>query len=285
MKKILIWFGAVVLILLLSAGTFFGLYIYPFMKVMKATKTIAYDKDLTLIIGGGGNTGILKSDSIVLVIDTKMDEAAEKLFDTVKQIAGNRPVLVINSHIHSDHVKGNSLFKGYSILAGGNYSKEKWLEEAGEKTMPTQWLKDRMDFKVGDEWVTILNLGKNIHTISDVVVYLHNRKMLFAGDVILNKQVPAIFKKHGASVNGYLNAFDFLTKEFDIQTVVPGHGDIGGVEVINNFRQYFIDMKTAANDPSKESEYKEKYKDWRQIPFLMSPSATIGFIKEEGEQK
>ena len=283
LKKTLKWLGIIILVLVLAGATLYMIYLRPFMKKMKETHIVNYDKELTLILGGGGNSGILVSDSLVIVIDTKMDEAAEQLSKTVKELAGKKPVLVINTHYHPDHSNGNVFYPGQSILAGGNYTKEFWIKEAGEKSLPTQWLQDRMDIKMGDDTVTILNLAKNIHTSSDVMVYLHKRKMLFGGDVILNKQIPVIMGV--ADPEGYLEAFDRLPKLFDIQKIVPGHGEVGGIELIDNFRQYFLDMKTAAADDSKKDELINKYKDWAQIPVLMSPGATIRSIKKHGEQK
>jgi len=246
---------------------------------MKTTSTIQYDKNLTLVLGGGGNSGILTSDSLVIVIDTKMDEAAEALSKQVKELAGTKPVLVINTHFHPDHSKGNKFYKGQRIIAGGNYTKEFWAKEAGEETMPTDWLKDKMDIKMGNDTVTLLNLAKNVHTQSDIVVYLHKRKLLFAGDVILNKQAPALFGS--ADPDAYLMEFDELPKQFDIQHVVPGHGEAGGKEVIDNFRQFFNDMKLAATDDSKKAELLEKYKDWGGIPIVMSPGATVKAFKKK----
>jgi len=62
--------------------------------------------------------------------------------------------------------------------------------------------------------------------------------------------------------------------------VVPGHGDVGGIEVINNFKDFFIDMKVAALDPAKKKELLDKYKDWNQVPFLMSPAAAEGYFEK-----
>jgi glyoxylase-like metal-dependent hydrolase (beta-lactamase superfamily II) len=283
LKKTLKWLGIIILLLVAIGATLYMIYLRPFMQKMKQTTVVNYDKELTLVLGGGGNSGILVSDSLVIVIDTKMDEAAEQLYKTVKQLAGKRPILVVNTHYHPDHSIGNSFYTGQTIIAGGNYTKEFWVKNAGEKTLPTEWLKDKMDIKMGDDTVTLFNLAKNVHTASDIVVYLHKRKMLFGGDVILNKQVPAVMGV--ADPDGYILAFDLLPKQFDIQKIVPGHGAIGGIEIIDNFRQYFIDMKTAANDASKKGELVAKYKDWGQIPIFMSPGATISAIKKKADKK
>ena len=280
-KKVLKWIGVILLVLIVTGFTLYMIYLRPFMQKMKVTNIVKYDKELTIVLGGGGNSGILSSDSLVIVIDTKMDDAAEQLSKTVKEIAGNKPILVINTHYHPDHSGGNTFYKGQAIMAGANYTKEFWMKEASEATLPTQWLNDRMDIKMGDDTVTLFNLAKNVHTASDIVVYLHKRKMLFGGDVILNKQSPAILGS--ADPDGYLVALDLLPKQFDIQKIVPGHGDIGGIEVIDNFRQYFNDMKIAAGDDSKKEELIAKYKDWAQVPFLMSPGATISAIKKKAE--
>jgi len=91
--------------------------------------------------------------------------------------------------------------------------------------------------------------------------------------VILNKNAPAIFGS--ADPVGYLWAFDLIPAQFDIQKVVPGHGAVGGIEVIGNFRQYFLDMKLAAEDPLQKDKLVSKYDDWGQIPLLMSPASTV----------
>ena len=141
-------------------------------------------------------------------------------------------------------------------------------------------MKDSLVLHIGDETVTVLNLPFNAHTQSDIVVYLHNRKMLFGGDVILNQSAPAMFGMYGADANGYLQAFDLVESRFDITAVIPGHGPVGGKEVIDNYRIFFNDMKTAAAQPDKEKELVEKYKDYRQVPFLMSPEATVSYIRK-----
>ncbi len=282
-KKIMKILGVLVVLLIAAIASLYMIYLRPVMNKMSETSTIKYDKDLTLVIGGGGNSGILSSDSLVIVIDTKMKDAAEALYKTAKEIAGTKPILVINTHYHSDHTGGNKYYKGSTIIAGGNYSPEFWKKEAGEEGMPTLWLKDKMDIKMGDDTVTVLNLGKNAHTQSDIVVYLHKRKMLFGGDVILNKQAPVLIGS--ADPDGYMMAFDMLPLRFDIQKVVPGHGTIGGPEVITDFKTYFLDMKSAAADPSKKDEMLAKYRGYTQIPLFMSNNAAIRAFKKKAAAK
>jgi cyclase len=214
----------------------------------------------------------------VIVIDTKMDDAAVALDDQVKKLAGNKPILVVNTHFHPDHIGGNKFYKGNTIYAGADYTKEDWIKEAGEESLPDSWLKNKLDIKMGNDTVSIFNLAKNVHTQSDIVVYLHNRKLLFAGDIVLNKQAPIIMGK--GNPYGYLWAFDWFINTLDINTVVPGHGEIGGKELITNYKAYFEDMKTASFDESQKESLSSKYENWGQLPLVMSPAATIKAFKK-----
>ena len=277
LKSIAKWVGILGLIIVAFGALFYFFYVSPVLDKIEEARVVNYDDTLTIYEGGGGNSGVIVSDSLVIVIDTKMGDGADLLAATVKDLAGNRPILAVNTHYHIDHSSGNHLYGGQTILAGGGYTPEIWMEEGKSEDMPTQWLKDKIDVKMGDDTVTIFTLNVKSHTVSDVFVYLHKRKLLFGGDVILNGQVPSI---NNGDPEGYLVAFDRLQKDLDIQRIVPGHGPTGGIEILDNFRQYFNDMKAAATDPSKEDELLAKYKEWTQVPMLMSSTNVVDGFKK-----
>ena len=281
MKKILLRLLLLLGTISLMVFVLFMIYVYPFMNKMKKTETITVDPQFTLILGGGGNSGILLSDSIALVIDTKMNEAADALSARVHHLAGTRRIIVVNTHIHTDHTSGNKYYKGHTIIAGGHYDPAFWAKENGPDAPPTIWLTHSMTIPMGDDTATLLNLAWNAHTQSDLIVYLHRRKVLFCGDIVLNGQSPAMFTRYGASGDGYLRAFVFFSTHYDIAQVVPGHGPVGGPEVIQHYKEFFEDMKLAALDSKRESELVAKYKDYTQIPYLMSPEATIAFFRKK----
>ena len=60
-KKVLKVLGIVVALLLLVAGSIYVVYLRPFMEKMKETAVVQYDKELTIVTGGGGNSGDRKS--------------------------------------------------------------------------------------------------------------------------------------------------------------------------------------------------------------------------------
>lgn len=276
-KTILKISAACIVLFLLGGFVYYSQYIKPFKEQMSKTMLVNFDMNLMVVQGGGGNSGILLLDSMVLVIDSKMDEAAKELYATAKKISDNKPIVLVNTHYHPDHVGGNDLYSGQTIIAGGNYSPQQWKNETGSANLPTVWVKDSMVIETKSETISVLNIPNAAHTESDVVVYLHNKKVLFTGDLVLNKQVPMIMGAGNAP--GYLTALDYLRHRYPFSTVVPGHGNMGSRKVFDTFSQYMLDMKEAAEHPEKKDELISKYSDWTHLPFFMSHNATIRKFK------
>lgn len=276
-KTILKIFAACIVLFLIAGFVYFIQYIKPFKEQMAKTMLVNFDMNLMVVQGGGGNSGILLLDSMVLVIDSKMDEAAKELYETAKKISDNKPIVLVNTHYHPDHTGGNDLYSGQTIIAGGNYSLQQWKNETGSAILPTIWVKDSLIIETKSEKISILNMPSAAHTESDLVVYLHNKKVLFTGDLILNKQVPMIMG--AGNTSGYLSALDYLRNRYPFATVVPGHGNMGSRKVFDTFSQYMLDMKEAAENSEKKDELISKYSDWTQLPFFMSHQATIRKFK------
>jgi cyclase len=268
-KKIFISAGITVLVILIAAVIIF----YPMIRFMTQKAIVQLDPSVTVVIGGGGNSGIIIGDSAVVVIDTKMMGSSEDLYKLAKQKAGQKPIIVVNTHYHGDHVKGNKFFKGDKIYIG-NYEKEFLLKNIDPENQPTDFVKDSLLLDLGSEKVHLYNLGQ-AHTMNDLVVYLSNRHILFTGDLVFNRINPVLKKESGANVSLWIEKLDTILSRWGGSRIVPGHGPAGNKEMVIAVRQYFIDMTAAVSDPSKI----DKYKDWMTMPGMASPEKTIEFIK------
>ncbi len=273
-KKILL--GVAIALVLLFAVFF--VFIFPSYNSFLKTETVQFDRNLTIVLGGGGNRGILVTDSAVVVIDTKMSKPAEEFSKLVKEIAGSKKIIVINTHYHGDHINGNNFYKGSKILIG-NYGEEFLKKNVKPEFMPNAFVKDSLTLALGNDSVILYNLGQ-AHTLNDVVVYIKSRKLLFSGDLIFNKMNPVIKKESGADIDKWIKALENILAR-DINTIVPGHGKLGGKELASSLKQYFEDMKLAAAEPEKASELKAKYSDWFKMPMMSSPEKTIEYLKSK----
>jgi glyoxylase-like metal-dependent hydrolase (beta-lactamase superfamily II) len=278
-KKIFISIGLGLLVILIGATV----VIFPAVRFMTQQDTVSIDPSLTLMLGGGGNSGIIQGDSAVVVIDTKMMGASEDLYKFAKEKAGLKSIIVINTHYHGDHVKGNKYFKGSRIYIG-SYEKGFLNKNIDAENQPTDFVKDSLLIDLGSEKVHLYNLGQ-AHTFNDLVIYLSNHNVLFTGDLIFNKINPVLKEESGARVSQWIHVLDTILRRWGESKIIPGHGQVGNKEMVISLRKYFVDMTEAAIDSNKENELKDKYKDWSTFPGMASPDKTIEYIKRHAAKK
>jgi glyoxylase-like metal-dependent hydrolase (beta-lactamase superfamily II) len=70
----------------------------------------------------------------------------------------------------------------------------------------------------------------------DAVVYLPVQKVLFAGDMVIPGYVP-YYKGRSPTVRNWIEALKLLEK-WNIETVVPGHGDLARKDAITQQREF-----------------------------------------------
>jgi len=210
-------------------------------------------------VKGNANAGFILTEEGVIVVDSQMNEDLAKEMLTQIQKHGSLPILyVINTHHHGDHTFANHVFaptKG--IIAHENSLK--FLQEHGSEhlqqferffgremskgikvTLPTLTLKDQLTLTFKDRAIQILHLGSG-HTDDDIVVYLPEEKILFAGDLIYIGRLPWL---GDGDTKLWLKALEKL-KTLDFKTVVPGHGKVGDRQALKRFESYLTDLRSA----------------------------------------
>ena len=122
------------------------------------------------------------------------------------------------------------------------------------------------DFDGPDRKVRLISVGGG-HTESDMILYLPDDNILFSGDLIFNfchPYVPDGNISHWQTWLAYMNSLD-------INTIMPGHGEIGNEGLIDEMQNYLQDLKKAAqlhinNNLSTEEldtiPVPEKYQEW-----------------------
>ena len=276
MKKFLLVICLLIVACLITGGFYYrGIYKH-FVKV----ETVQIDPQLTVYLGGGGNSIVLTSEdgSKALVVDTKMKKAAKKLRETVKA----NDITIVNTHAHLDHTGGNSLYPSAKIISGA-YTNEQWNNETKKTSRyPDVVLKpgEEKVINVGSEIVHIRNMGR-AHTWNDVVVYCEKRKLLVTGDLVFIDMHPAVYTRSGANIASWISVLDSLSKQYEIKTLIPGHGNISDQSALAGMKDYFISIGDAIGKPDKQAELKKKYKDYFTLPCIFSFRNTTKFIEKE----
>lgn len=241
-------------------------------------EVIQYDINLKIYTGGGANSIVLTSEDgkQALIVDTKYFKGARKLRKEVTA----PDITIINTHFHLDHARGNKLYPDAYVISG-TCSWKQWDFDTGRSKRPDKVMTpgEETSLKIGDENVRILNMG-NVHSFNDCVVFLENRKMLIAGDVIWVKVHPMVMDPN-CSISSWLNALEKIESSFEINTIVPGHGDVSDKSALTEMREYFVSITNAINDRQELKLLKQKYKEYKKVPVVAGFYKTVKKIRHE----
>ena len=245
----------------------------------------------------GANAGFVVGDDSVAVIDTFENEAAAKAL--LGQIHGltHLPIkFVVNTHYHLDHVAGNRVFAQQGAVIVGHHSVRAWIHTEnlkffGEKIKPDEkvlvqnLLAPEVTYDTG---VTLFLGTRRIevtymqgHTGGDSVVSIPDAGIVFCGDLFWRRTLPNLID---ATTSTWISTLSVFTEE-KTDTLpnsalpravifVPGHGDLGNAEDVQEFQAYLIWLRAAVKkgvDADKKSdalvgavlpELTEKYGSW-----------------------
>ncbi|MCD4814503.1 MBL fold metallo-hydrolase [bacterium] len=280
-KKIALWSITGLVVLILTGIGIVGWKMQPLL----VCKAEPLNEQLQIFIGGGGNSIVLISadKQKVLVVDTKMGMWSKQLKAYCDQVAPDADVMVVNTHYHSDHIKGNVLFPQAQLIAG-DYTDTFWQSHAGTR-LPDERITvgEETVLVLGEETVHIRNMGQ-AHTRHDTVVYLEKRKLLVTGDLVFNGWHPAMFETAGSHVDKWILVLDDLIARYAVEILVPGHGPVTDGSGLLKQREYFVSLRDAADDPEKLVQLKKKYKEFFTLPFMTGFEKTLKFIRAEREK-
>jgi cyclase len=95
--------------------------------------------------------------------------------------------------------------------------------------------------RVGGRTVQLIEVGP-AHTQGDLLVYLPDEKVLFAGDVVFIGSTPVMW---AGPIENLLAALDRILG-MDVELVVPGHGPITNKSGVRQVRAYweFVELQT-----------------------------------------
>ncbi len=237
------------------------------------------------------NVGVLTGRDATLIIDTGVGmQNGEHVLAQARKLTNRRLILTI-THFHPEHGWGVQPFSGNARIA---YNRTQLDElhakfdafktmfgslgpaiagqlEGVELVEPDETYEGSHTLDLGGEHQVELS-ERPAHTRGDQVVWLPNQRVLFTGDLVENQLFP-IFPDPDAHGGRWIQVLTELER-LQPDVVVPGHGDIGGVEIITAAREHLETVRAKVADVSAQGstlahtqeqlnpEIRERWHDW-----------------------
>jgi glyoxylase-like metal-dependent hydrolase (beta-lactamase superfamily II) len=181
-----------------------------------------------LSAAGVSNAGLIVGDEYLMAIDAMQGPLPARTFIAeAKRLTGKEFGRLINTHHHGDHVNGNQFFT-HAEISSHPYCRQEVLKAVA--ATPKMWATTP---GVATE-VQLRYVGP-AHTWGDVVVYLPQYRILFAGDVGFFWVAPYANNSH---ISKWIDLCTAIAG-WEVDVIVPGHGPIGGKKELAEMAEYF----------------------------------------------
>ena len=259
------------------------------------------------------NAGFFVTDDGVVVVDALGSPAlAQELLREIHRVTPQALRYVVVTHYHADHIYGLQTLAQAGAKVIGHASAREYLNsdtaqrrleasridlapwiDANTRLVPAdQWLDTQETrFRLGSMDFVVDHVGP-AHTPEDVVVFVPQLGVLFAGDLFFQGRIPFVGQ---ADSRLWIQALNRLMK-YQPKIVIPGHGpaSINPMVDMTMTRDYLLYLRKTMGEAAKNMEpFEEVYAktDWSRfesIPLFrvanrMNAYNTYLLMEQQGE--
>jgi cyclase len=261
--------GAMIAVALLFSTMGEALAQRDFSKVQ--IKTIPVGGNVSMLMGAGGNIGVVAGEDGIFMIDDQFAPLTPKILAAVKKISTKPIHFLLNTHWHFDHTGGNTNIGklGTTIVAHENVRSTMAVDQvlkAFKRTVPASpkialpviTFNDTATFHLNGETIRIMHVPP-AHTDGDSIVHFVKSNIIHTGDTFFNGFYPFIDVEHGGNIDGMIKAANITLGLANDQTkIIPGHGPLGNKQQLTAFRDMLIQARDAVKMSAKAGKTPEQ---------------------------
>ena len=187
---------------------------------------------------------IFKDKSDAFLFDTPATDSMTK--ELVDWMTGRMHLKVagfVPNHWHQDCMGGLKYLQSLKIPS---YACQKTIEIAGSMGLPVpeHGFRDSLQLSLGDKIIDCYYFGA-AHSMDNIVVWIPSEKILFAGCMVKSMDSKSLGNTSDGDLKAYPATIELLLQRFpSADTVIPGHGDFGGTELIRHTRDLILQQKS-----------------------------------------
>lgn len=259
------------------------------------------------------NAGFFVTEEGVVVVDALGSPAlAQELLREIHRVTPQALRYVVVTHYHADHIYGlQTLVQAGAKVIGHASAREylnsdtaqrrleasridlaPWIDANTQLVPADQWLDTQeSQFRLGSIDFVVDHVGP-AHTPEDVVVFVPQLGVLFAGDLFFQGRIPFVGQ---ADSRLWIQALNRLMK-YQPKIVIPGHGPASTNPMVDMTmtRDYLLYLRKTMGEAAKNMEpFEEVYAktDWSRfesIPLFrvanrMNAYNTYLLMEQQGE--
>lgn len=206
-----------------------------------ALDTVTVTDSLYMLVGRGGNIGVLVGDDSVLMIDDKFEPMAPAIKAAVAKLSGGKRIeYLINTHHHGDHTGGNPAFADATIVAHDNVRKRLVADGKPAAGYPSITFDGTTTLHFAGETVRIVHYPGG-HTDGDSILFFARNNAVHTGDHFFHGRFPFVDLDSGGHPERLLANVTRLLDEVGPDTrIIPGHGDLASRADLEAYRTMLV---------------------------------------------
>lgn len=174
------------------------------------------------------NSMFVRTPAGIVLLDTPWnDDQTEALLKKLETLYHEKVIACINTHWHADRVGGVNTLTAHHISTWASAATVAACQANGKPTPAHAFTKDT-SFMFGGVPLQTFYPGAG-HTADNIVVYVPQDQVLFAGCFLKSGKATSIGYTGDADLKAWAGSVEKLEKKFpDASIVVPGHESLKG---------------------------------------------------------
>jgi glyoxylase-like metal-dependent hydrolase (beta-lactamase superfamily II) len=222
-----------------------------------------------MLAGDGANIAVQVGPQGALVVDSGAGKLSDKVLAEISKLSAKPIQFIVNTSFHADHIGGNkklqaagadpsltgSFFsaqfadagQGATIIGHQNVQTRMQDQKPPMDAAPSDtYFEDRRRKFHNEEPVEIFPMANAI-TDGDSIVHFRRSDVIVTGDIFTTTQYPFIDTKNGGSLQGEIQALNFVLDRTVYQhdedggtLVIPGHGRVTNEWEVAEYRDMLV---------------------------------------------
>lgn len=251
--------------------------------LVRANATVKISERVYVIpdanVGAVPNVGLVVGEQATLVVDTGLGPRnGETILREAAKVQKGAGLYVVSTHFHPEHALGEPAFPSTATVIRAR-AQQQDIDEFGlsvaqifssRSPVMADLLRGvrfrRADLffdrdhvlDLGGVRVRLMSLGPT-HTRGDTVAFVEGDRVLFAGDIVMNRTFLA-FASPYSSVKAWIAALDALAALRPVR-IVPSHGEMGDASLIELDRRYLTALQSRVGELKRQGTSAEECAD------------------------